>query len=370
MEKKIALHGSYYIDNFGDSLFVVYFYKWLKETNLIRDEDIILPYANDRVRNLVKVSDNKGFFGLLKSKKIVFFGGGYLGERPNKKMIWNIRLLIRHLSIGLLAVLLKKHFIFIGVGAGPLTNSLTRKIVVFLSNKSEKIIVRDDESYNFLLEYGVDKEKLGTTADSILLLEESDVDEYWNEKYKKELMIEESVNTTYIGVHLQASSSKEEKLKLIIEDLKEYCGNLKDYKIVVFNDTYRKTPNNRSLNLVYEKFDKEKVMNIEYLNPDQLIAVINNLDIVITTKLHCGIVANCLGKYTLSVSVHDKTIRLYKQLKLQERNVSISDFKEGMLNKMFSGFDENKKYYDNVPLNIKKLAAENQKSLINFIKHS
>lgn len=368
MNRKITLHGSNFIDNFGDSLFVVYFNKWLKKNGDVEAENIILPFANERVRSLVKVSDAKGIFGLLKSNKIVFIGGGYLGERPNKKFIWNIRLLIRHLSVGLLAVLLKKPFIFIGVGAGPLTYSVTNKIVVFLCNKSEKVVVRDEESYKYLVNYGVKMGKITSTADSILLLDQSDVDEYWNNKYKRKLSNDNNVNTTYIGLHLQASSRKQDKIKLIISELKKYCSNLKSYKIVVFNDTYKKEPDNKLLNLVYEEFDKEQVMNIEYLKPNQLIALINNLNIVITTKLHCGIVANCLGKYTLSVSVHDKTVRLYRQLQLEERNVSINDYEKGMLIKMLLEFDENKKYYNNVPESIKELAARNQNYLIDFIK--
>lgn len=367
MTKKVALHGAYFVDNFGDSLFVVYFHKWIKETGVVKDKDIILPFANDRVRELVNVSSIKGIKGLLKSDKLVFFGGGYLGERPYRKHSWHLRLLVRHLSIGLLAFLQKKPFVFIGVGAGPLTNSITRKIVVFLCNRSEKILVRDEESYSYLLEYGVKPEKIMCTADSILLLKESDVDQHWNETYKNLFSEKSNTKVTYIGAHLQASSSEIDRLNLIVEDLEQYCQSLTDYKIVFFNDTYRKTPDHKVLKLLQEKFDEEKILNINYENPDQLIALINNLDVVITTKLHCGIVANCLGKYTLSISVHDKTKRLYKQLNLQERNVSLKDYKNGKLKEMLSNFDENIVHYNNVPEFLRELAAENKASLIKFI---
>lgn len=370
MKKKIALHGSNFVDNFGDSLFVVCFYNWLKEANIIEDKNIILPFANQRVRDLVEVSNTKGILGLLKSDKVVFIGGGYLGERPHKKLSWNIRLIIKHLSIGLFATLFKKPFIFIGVGAGPLTNSISRKIVVYLCNKSEKTIVRDEESQKHLLNYGVKEEKIKTTADSILLFNGNNVDTSWDEKYKRELVNSQSSDTIYIGVHLQASSNKKEKIKLIIDDLAKYCNGLSNYKVVVFNDTYKRTPDHKLLSMLSQKFSEEKIINIEYANPDQLIALINNLDIVITTKLHCGIVANCLGKYTLSISVHDKTIRLYKQLELQERNVSINEYKQGKLEKMLLNYDKSQTYNDNVPLSIRERAAENHNSFIDFVKQN
>lgn len=367
MGNKIALHGSYYIDNFGDSLFVVYFYRWLKEVKNIEDEDIILPFANERVRKLVNASNTKGLKALLKSNKIVFIGGGYLGERPNKKLLWNIRLLVRHLSIGLFSILLKKPFIFIGVGAGPLSNPISRKLTVFLCNKSEKVIVRDEESKKHLLDYGVKEDKIKETADSILLLKESDVDKYWDEKYKNELNHNDSAKTTYIGVHLQASSNKIEKLRTIIEDIDKYCKEQNSYKIVVFNDTYKEKHDSTAIQLFLERFSKDKIINIDYINPDQLIGLINNLDIVITTKLHCGIVANCLGKYTLSISVHDKTTRLYKQLGISERQILIDDYKSGNLIEMLSDYGK-VKTNDNVPQKVRQLAEENKQELIKFIR--
>src|SRR5690606_18311259 len=95
------------------------------------------------------------------------------------------------------------------------------------------------------------------------------------------------------------------------------------YKLVVFNDFHKENYDYLAETLVKQEFDEDTVVSFKYENPSHLIALINELDIVITTKLHCGIVANCLGKYTLSISVHNKTMRLYKQLNLENRNVAL-----------------------------------------------
>lgn len=369
MKKYICLHGAINVDNFGDTLFALYFYNWLIETNTIDDENIIIPYAHNRVRKLLNISKLKGIRGILKSDKIVFIGGGYLGERPNRKLSWNLRLVYKHLSIGLIAKFLNKPYIFIGVGAGPLSYGFTRKLVTYLCNNSEKVIVRDVESKDYLLEYGVNRNKIKTTVDSILLLQKKDVNKEWDQKYKKVFDIDQNVNKTHIGVHLQASSSKDEKIKTIISDLKKYCEGLTEFQIVVFNDTYKKSPNDNLLNMLYQEFEKNKVTNVEYKHPEQLIALINNLDILITTKLHSGIVANCLGKYTLSISVHNKTERLYKQLNIIERNVSIDDYKKGQLNNMLKDYDPEKKFYTTVTPEIRRKAIENKKSLIEFVNN-
>ncbi len=239
--------------------------------------------------------------------------------------------------------------------------------MVFLCNNSERVIVRDEESKKYLLTYGVKEEKVEETADSILLLEQKDVDKYWDEKYKNELQKDKSIDVVFIGVHLQVSSNKREKLKLIISDINNYVKKLNQYKIVIFNDTYKSEPDETVLNSFRECLDENKIMYYVYLNPNQLIGLINNLDIVITTKLQCGIVANCLGKYAISISVHNKTTRLYSQLGLKERQILIDDYKKGKLNEMLLNYKKGE-IYNNIPQSVKQYAMKNKEELVNFIR--
>lgn len=365
--KKIALHGSYYGDNFGDTLFVIHFINWLYKNENEQAPEIFLPFASDRVRKLVDVSEKRGISSLLKSDALVFFGGGYLGEPSNNNRVWSYRLIIRHLSMALIAYLLRKPYIFIGVGAGPLTHKLARKLTVFLCNKSEKTIVRDDESKDYLIDYGVKEDKVKVTADSILTLEAKDVDKDQSKLIKKSIK-PNGEDDILIGVHLPVNKNSTAKLKLILNDLKRYSSKLGKYKIVLFNDFHKEDYDYIAYKLLIDKFGQDKVISVEYKNPEQLIALINELDIVITTKLHCGIVANCLGKYTLSISVHNKTIRLYKQLGLQERNVSLEDYQKGKLLEMLSDYDINTTTYNNIPSSIRKSASENKDELYQFVQ--
>ncbi|MDX8289015.1 polysaccharide pyruvyl transferase family protein [Metabacillus indicus] len=365
--KKVALHGSYYGDNFGDTLFVIHFLDWLKENDLGSEKaEIFLPFASERVRNLVEVSEKKGIKSIIEANSLVFFGGGYLGEPPSNITIWSYRLIIRHLSIAFLAYLLKKPYIFIGVGAGPLSNKIARRLTVFLCNKSQKTIVRDQESKNYLLEYGVKEEKLKVTADSILTMEPKDVD--MNEKVKLLAKYNlSSQDSRLIGVHLPVGEKDINKLKLIINDLRKYCMGIPNYKLVIFNDFYKEDYNYLAESIIYDVFDNDKVISIKYETPNELITLINELDIVITTKLHCGIVANCLGKHTISVSVHSKTIRLYKQLGLSERNVALKDYETGILQDMLLTYQHDINNTSNIPNPIRELAYENRDELINFV---
>jgi len=362
--KKIALHGSYYGDNFGDTLFVIHFLKWIYKEN--EDIEVYLPFASDRVRKLVNASGIKGINSLMTAKCVVFFGGGYLGEPTIKNSIWSYRLIIRHLSIALFCYLLKKPYIFIGVGAGPLSHPIARKLTVFLCNRSKKTIVRDKESKQYLLSYGVKEEKIILTADSILTFDESNVETKESLKMKKLLKKDDNNKVTLIGVHLPATKEFENKLEVLLTDLKRYCDSLKKYKLVIFNDFYKEGYEYIAKDKIEMLFEKNEYTEVPYESPDQLIALINELDIVLTTKLHCGIVANCLNKYTLSISVHNKTKRLYEQIELSERNISLSNYESNDLDNMLKEYLANTK--ENVPNIIREKSFENMIYLNNFIK--
>lgn len=367
--RKVALHGSYYGDNFGDTLLVLEYIDWLKELEEYSHEDVFLPFASDKVRKLVSVSQKKGIRSIIASELVIFIGGGYLGEPPQRQGVWSYRLIVRHLSIAFLTYILRKPYIFIGVGAGPLSNKLAKKLTVFLCNNSKKLIVRDEESRDYLINYGVDNNKIDVTVDSVLTLRQRDV----NQEAKAELRKKYKINPKeqiLIGIHLLVSDDKDNKLKLILSDLKTYCNSLEEYKIVVFKDFHKENYDYLAYSMIKQEFVEDKVILAEYESPEYLIALIDELNVLVTTKLHCGIVANCLGKYTISLSAHNKTIRFYKQLGLLDRHVAFEEYCQGKLIDMLSEYNPNVEYYENVPENIRNLANKNKNEFLSFILNS
>ncbi len=366
MKNKVALHGSYYGDNFGDTLFVEIFNSWIKELEHYDKDNVILPFAGNRVRNLVSVSSQKGLKGLLQAGKIVFIGGGYLGERPNDRLVWNARLFVRHLTIAIFALIFQKPYIFVGVGAGPLSNKIIRKMVVFLCNRSVKVIVRDIESYNYLIDYGVEKNKIITTADSVLTLDNSYLENN-NIKTINYINNFKKANKVIIGVHLPARDEHTDKLDKIIKALREYVDISKNVKLIVFNDFYKEGYNYIALNMIKERFKDEEFEVYDYTDPNNLIGLISQLDIVITTKLHVGVVANCYGVYSLSFPVHGKTIRFYKQINLNERCIDINTLEEFDVLKLLNSYTNTSDIVSNIPIEQRELAKMNKKIFLDFI---
>lgn len=349
MKDKIVLHGSYYGDNFGDRLFVEMFVRWLASIEGIKKENIILPFANSRIRDSVHCSENKGILSILRAKCFVYVGGGYFGEFDNS-LVWNLRLIIRHILLAIFAIVTSKPLIIIGVGAGPLSNLFTRKLVVYICNNSRKTIVRDQESYNYLIEYGVNKEKLKLSVDSVLALE--------NRVESKES------DHIKVGVHI-AYPYENENIVKIVKDIKKFTETIENFKIYYFKDFYKIGFSDYAETILKQYFKNEDLVKVEYQNPDQLIKDIGQFDLLFTVKLHVGIVALTQGVYPVSIAVHQKTKRLYKQLGLEELTTSFENYQAGKIVEIASKFSTSKV---KIPDTITEYAFRNKYDLEQFVK--
>lgn len=352
MKSLIALHGSYYGDNFGDTLFVQLFVEWIKEIGEYKAGNIVLPFASNRARKLVNVSDIKGIKSLIKSRCIIFIGGGYFGEPKPKAHIWHARLFVRHLSVALFSMALKKPYIFVGIGAGPLTNTITKKITVLVCNRSNKVVVRDIESKEYLIEYGVDNSKILVTADSVLSIQ------------PRNLYDKNESEVVKIGIHLP-SLVVHAGLSEVVTDLKKFCSSLDNYKLYSFKDFYKEGFQDAVEPILKDAFQGEKIEHIEYVNPNQLIDQIGKFDILLTNKLHVGIIGLTQKVHTVSFAIHPKVRRLYNQLGLSKYTVPLNEYKEGMLLEMLNNWQDNNQ---DIPKEIIDSAMKNKDIVKSFIQ--
>lgn len=349
MNSYIALHGSYYGDNFGDTLFIKVFVEWLKEIRPEIEQELLLPYASERARRTVNVSAIRGIRALLKCKCLVFMGGGYFGEPRDKAYIWHIRLIVRHLSIVYFARVFRKPYIFIGLGAGPLTNCITRRMCVAACNRSKGVLVRDVESRNYLVEYGVRPEKITVTADSILGLK----------SYRKSV----ANDKLKIGIHLPMIHMHP-NIEQVVKEIAYFASEHEGCEMYAFKDFYKETFQDASIPVYNKYLGQENYMYMPYQSPTQLIQMIGDFDIVITNKLHCGIVALTQGTFVCSVAFHSKTQRLYDQLNLSKYTIPIDKYQEGKLLDMLSDYG---KVIQIIPDDILEKVQWNKQKLEEFV---
>lgn len=328
MKKNISLHGSYYIDNFGDVLLC----DIIKEiTQNSYDCEISIPYATDIFMKMLGENIESNPRDIFKSDFILFGGGGYLGEPNVNVTYWSWRLIKRYLVTGAILRILKKPYAIYGVGAGPINHYLARKLTVFFCNGAKEIVVRDEESKDYLQRYGV-KQEVKLATDMAILVEPTYIsnenkniikEELYKFKDKKKIFLHLAISPDY------KKNNMGNGVKYIINDLIKIVNTHKDVAIILGCDS-NMSAQVKIANEIVSSFPENSTLILEYKNPNLLIAALNEMDIVITTKLHVGIVGTALRKNVLAFSGHQKIKRFYKQLNCSNNTLPLEELEENI----------------------------------------
>ena len=319
----IALHGSYFGHNFGDILLMMIYTKWIQELGF----NVELPFTSEENNKVIGADGNFGFNSLKRAEALVYGGGGYFGEKPSGKLRWGFRNIKRHYPAGAFARMQKKPYAIIGVGAGPITNRLTRELFVSLCSNAEILAVRDEESKDYLISYGVKPDNILVTADAVIQLNKKDIDEEY--LLEAEKIIEGFPFPIKIGAHLAGVNDQH----YIVKDLLKFMRKNPDIGVILLSDSPKVMSINKKIN---EKIPNQSVV-VPYKHPWILSAILSSLDLVITTKLHVGITSIALKTPVLSIPIHPKTPRFFKQINMDEFCIPLNDLHSGeMFNRLSS----------------------------------
>ncbi|MBW7941584.1 MAG: polysaccharide pyruvyl transferase family protein [Candidatus Kuenenia stuttgartiensis] len=320
--KRIGLHGSYVNRNFGDTLILKIINDWIKEYS--NDINVVLPFVTsdqESVEIIGKISDKVDINEL---DGLIFGPGGYFGE-PNKSLAqrfrWSIRNYVRHIIWNRKLFKNSVPYAIIGVGVGPVSFAFLRKRIAKLFKNAMVITVRDIHSRNYLIQWGVREDKINVASDVALTLRPGHVDQ---------LTTKPKVAIHIHGVDIEATGKLKDFLHFI-----NIIG--KQHELFIIEDEVNQFDNDR-LNNIRNVLKRNEVNLpvIKYRNPEALIEELQKTDIIITSKLHVGIVGYALGKKVLSLPVHSKTLRFYEQIKRSEFCIPIANVNSDRLLEAFN----------------------------------
>jgi len=358
---QVALHGSYYAENFGDVLLLALFNKWIRQA--VPGCRVALPAALPEIRTHVGADPIGPTAGLLSSDVLIFGGGGYFGEPPEGARNWALHFIRRHGSVGLAFAARRRPFAIIGVGAGPLSNAVARMVALRLFKRADVVAVRDEESKSYLVDYGVDENEIAITADAALTLT---VDDIPGEAFEYvDRLVEPAPASRWIGVHLSGSAAHERSLAVLREGIIEYSRRYPEIGVVLLADS--KGQDQRSNIEILSKALHCPCVMAPYVNPWIVSALLARIDLVITTKLHVGIVASALGKPVLSFPKHWKTPRFFRQLGASERCLPLVDVASDAVSYMFDRYWTDHARV-NIPEALREAASRNRALLVEFLR--
>ncbi len=307
--KKILICGATHGTNFGDFLFAKLFEETIKKEN--KDVKLYFTHASDFFENKLKlrVATWKELF---KMDALIYMSGGFFGQSPNESLKESmIGFKIYYIS-GIITALRHKPIAIIGTGAGPLDRWFLRRAVVYILNRASVIAVRDIESYDYLVKYGVKKDML-VTSDTAQVIRKKTYEGNCNN---------DNLNKIKVLVHFSGIGREAYKDK-IVAALQETLFLDDKFEYILAAD---QVGFSNRIDEIVDLFPKDRTTVYKYDEPESLLKVISLSNVIITAKLHVGIMGCTFGKSVLSFPRHaEKIIRYYRDIGYPERCLPIED---------------------------------------------
>lgn len=335
---RVVIHGATNLSNFGDILFAKLFYERCIKNGFETDFYYDRNYGiGEFCRKELGYYRKCGVFGLVKSDAMIMMSGGYLGE-DNKSISNTIKRYFRFILPAKIFLLTKKPLYIIGVGGGPLFSKFLQKTSIDVLNRAKVLIVRDQETRDYFQQYGC-KNEITVTTDTAINICDYILPELFVSDTLKEIMKKNKI----VLLHLVYGTRSDELIhKKIIPALIRFLDEHSEYQVIVSTDG---DPEKDVTKLVsYLAIPKDRVHAYKYYDCMQLCSLINEVDFVITMKLHVGIIASTLGKSVVSFPIHrEKVGRFYDQIGEPNRSVNMLNCTPELV------YDKIKEFY-NVPI--------------------
>jgi polysaccharide pyruvyl transferase WcaK-like protein len=294
---KILIVGATYSDNFGDMLFTRIMADYLGDKCQFRYY-LLSDYARNFIKK-TKISD----FPICEAEALVYMPGGFFGDRHDTSLYTTYLWFKRYFPIGLKFAFLRKPILILGVGAGPCKYTFMKSIIKYISKRANKVIVREDDSAEFLKKLGVDCIVTSDLAQTITDYELPVVQLNCTKKKK-------------ILVHINQNKWAADKVLPAVQQF--YEKHKEEYNIIVASDQV--CPDDYAIYEKIKTFAEADSFFYKYGDPFELCSVIEQSDVVVTYKLHVGIVACSYGKSVIAVPEHYKKVeRYYKHIGYPER---------------------------------------------------
>ncbi|MEE0716208.1 MAG: polysaccharide pyruvyl transferase family protein [Eubacterium sp.] len=345
---KILLNGATGGTNFGDFLFAEAFQQ---EVGKLIGKDNVHWYESRYTLSkfFKKYLKYDKTYNLSEIDGLLCISGGYFcgNDRTIKNYI--IRYLM-YFRLCIKCIQKKIPIAIIGIEIGIPRNILMRKIQGYILKRCSMLVVRNKESFNNLKAYGVEN-AVCTTDTAHAIVENLGLNDKTAQDCKK------------LFIHIDPSCINSQKK--LINPINIFLSNHPEYKVYLGTDQKRK---NEEELVEYLKLIKcEYKQLVPYHYPTQLCTTLNEMDFIITPKLHVGIVGATLSKSVVSFSIHTEKIRrFYNQLNEEERTLSMNDFDDNKALAMLEEYHDKKIVLDE---SILKLSHQNFEYVEQFINN-
>ncbi|MBO5315033.1 MAG: polysaccharide pyruvyl transferase family protein [Clostridia bacterium] len=351
---KILLNGATGGTNFGDFLFAKIFHE--EAVSLIGGDNVFWYDSRYCLSNYFKkqLKCNSRKHKLSDIDALVCISGGYFCGNDTTLRLSIIRYL-RYFHLCIRCIIRKIPIAIIGVDVAKHKFNIIDKIQKFILKRAELVVVRNRESLDQLRVYGV--ENPICTADTAHVM----TSDFFSDCVVQNDVVQLKGKKMFF--HVQPSKMRDaEKLVPVID---YFLLSHPEYSVVVGMDQY--WGDDDFLEEFVKRFSSKNVVINHFYDPIALCKVLDTMDVIVTPKLHVGIVGATLSKSVISFSCHtEKITRFYRQIGEEKRTLSMEYFSET------KAFDMLEKYHA-IPIvvsdDILKMAQSNLDYFKNFISN-
>jgi polysaccharide pyruvyl transferase WcaK-like protein len=293
---QIAVHGSYFTNNFGDTLLVRLTCDMV--AGFVGRENVFLARPGKVVEQAdigypVVAPDTIRRIDLL-----IFAGGGYFAEGSEPILRrWKASRRAHRRHLAWLPLYRHAEKAVIGVGVGPLTFPVMRRDVGRLFRSATRTLVRDRESFEFCQAYG-----FGRDVQQCVDLA---------------LSLPRTVGAR-AGVALHLPETSDAHMDVVLRSLAAFERGryAEDLRIIYDGPHNPRSTFHERLQSRAETVLGRRLPVVFYADHRTLTEELAGYELVVTSKLHVGIVTIAQGGRAVAVPHHPKTRRLYRQLGL------------------------------------------------------
>lgn len=325
---KVLLNGATGGTNFGDFLFARIFHD--EVSRLVGEKNVFWYESRYCLSEFYK--RHLGYpsrkYKLKDIDALVCISGGYFCGDDKSLRDYIIRYL-RYFHLCMRCIARKIPIAIIGLEVAKPSWKPIEYIERFILRRAAVLVVRNTQSFEQVKRYGI-KNVLCTVDTAHVItpnfFEDCEVQaDICNLKGKK------------LFFHIQPSALR--VARKIIPVINQFVAVHPEYSVVIGADQYAENDSYLS-ELVAELIADNTVIN-HYDDPVALCKVLGMMDLIVTPKLHVGIVGATLSKSVVSFSVHtEKIARFYHQLEEDGRSLSMSDFSEEKALEMLEKYHE------------------------------
>ncbi|MBQ1410029.1 MAG: polysaccharide pyruvyl transferase family protein [Oscillospiraceae bacterium] len=360
---KIMLHGAINGTNFGDCLFAGMFYDSL--TKAFGEDSVVFfdmkPFGiGNHIRKGLQYRTKLKLSDYQHVDHLVYISGGYFGD-SNKSLKGSMIRYIRYLMVGLYAIKRKKNVYVIGLEVGPIHHTFVKKAIRRILSKANIVIVRNEDSLEYVRSMGLDHAIC--TADTAISITQED---FAGKESDSTVQLLDGINKKIIFLHLLPYDTIDDVfLRNIINPLIRFIRLHDEYCVVYGTDGGKRINDFEKLDQI---FLEHNITALEHRYTDwyDMCYFLNKVDVILTRKLHVGIIGSKFNKSVISTPMHlYKTLRFYKQIGEEGRCVQYTKLSDETV------FDLLNQYADKkirIPNEVVSLSNQNLSMLIADLK--